>query len=48
MDQKLKNYVKKVKVLAYNKHLKVESLKSSAILGRLVAESGKYLLNIYF
>ena len=48
MDKKLKDFVKKVKVLAYKKHLKVESLQNSAKLGRLVSESGKYLLIMCF
>ena len=48
MDQEMNDFLENVKALAYHKHLKVESLKKSAKLGRLMSESGKLPLNTFF
>ena len=48
MDQELNDFLENVKALAYHKHLKVESLKKSAKLGRLMSESGMFSLNTFF
>ena len=48
MDHESKEFLENVKALAYHKHLKVESLKNSAILERHMSESGKFSLNTFF
>ena len=44
MDLDSKEFLKNVKALAFDKHLKVESFKNSAKLGRHLSESGKFSL----
>ena len=48
MDKELNNFLENVKILAFDKHLKVESFKNSAKLGRHMSESGKFSLNTFF
>ena len=42
MDHEMNDFLENVKALAYYKHLKVESLKNSAKLGRHMSESSKF------
>ena len=48
MDQEMNDFLKNVKALAFEKHLKFESIKNSATLGGLMSESGKISLNTFF
>ena len=48
MDRDSKDFLENVKALAYYKHLKVESLKNSAKLGRHMSESSKFSSRTFF